>query len=178
STTPSRRLQRAWLRSAGSKLCAVAMACRSVLARCNSHWGTRQWPASSSGRSLRLRLNATSPGSKPRSPPTYGASLSVPDCSHRMPLCRYRHERAMASSPSQEGSKMPATGKDASVVIVPSDQLTGFVARIFEANGSSEAEAQAIAQYLVASNLTGHESHGVARVPRYVGYVKDGQVRS
>jgi uncharacterized oxidoreductase len=72
---------------------------------------------------------------------------------------------------------MPAPEKDAAAVTVPSDQLTDFVTRIFEANGSSPGEAQAIARYLVSSNLAGHESHGVARVPRYVGYVRDGQVR-
>jgi uncharacterized oxidoreductase len=85
---------------------------------------------------------------------------------------------AITLSSTQQGLKMPTQGNDSSVVVVPSHHLTGFVARIFEANGSSEIEAKAIAHYLVASNLTGHESHGVARVPRYVGYVKDGQVRT
>jgi uncharacterized oxidoreductase len=58
-----------------------------------------------------------------------------------------------------------------------SERLTDFVQRIFVALGSAPEEAEAVAHYLVDSNLAGHESHGVVRVPRYVGYVRDGQVR-
>jgi uncharacterized oxidoreductase len=59
---------------------------------------------------------------------------------------------------------------------VKADRLTDFVAAIFEANGSNRSEAEAIARHLVGSNLAGHDSHGVVRVPRYVNYVRDGDV--
>ena len=48
------------------------------------------------------------------------------------------------------------------------DTLTDFVADIFVNARSSTAEARRIAQYLVTANLTGHDSHGVIRVPWYV----------
>ena len=44
------------------------------------------------------------------------------------------------------------------------DQIT----RIFVALGSSPAEAKAVAANLVMANLSGHDSHGVGMVPRYV----------
>jgi uncharacterized oxidoreductase len=57
---------------------------------------------------------------------------------------------------------------------VAADALRGFVAEIFVAAGCSPAEAGRIGQYLVAANLTGHDSHGVIRVPRYVRNVREG----
>lgn len=52
--------------------------------------------------------------------------------------------------------------------------LADRVAAIFEACGSSVAESRRIADNLVEANLTGHDSHGVIRVPRYVEYLGDG----
>ncbi|HWV43170.1 malate/lactate/ureidoglycolate dehydrogenase [Pseudorhodoplanes sp.] len=57
---------------------------------------------------------------------------------------------------------------------VNAERLADFVADIFAAIGSSRAEAERIARYLVNANLTGHDSHGVARVPRYVAWKRDG----
>ena len=59
---------------------------------------------------------------------------------------------------------------------IPADALTDFCARIFERVGSSRGEARAVAASLVDSNLTGHDSHGVIRVPRYVNWVKTGEL--
>ncbi|MGP4953737.1 Ldh family oxidoreductase, partial [Psychrobacter sp. T6-1] len=39
-----------------------------------------------------------------------------------------------------------------------------------------EAEAGRIGRFLVAANLTGHDSHGVIRVPRYVAWLRDGEL--
>ena len=64
-----------------------------------------------------------------------------------------------------------------STVLLRADRLNDLVTRILVALGSERAEAETVAEYLVGSNLAGHESHGVVRVPRYVGYVRDGQVR-
>jgi uncharacterized oxidoreductase len=58
--------------------------------------------------------------------------------------------------------------------LVNSETLADFVADIFAALGSSREEAQRIGRYLVNANLTGHDSHGVVRVPRYVAWRRDG----
>ena len=60
--------------------------------------------------------------------------------------------------------------------LVPVDTLTRFVADIFRAATVSSGEADRIAHHLVSANLTGHDSHGIIRTPRYVEYVRDGRV--
>ncbi|HEX7892082.1 MAG TPA: malate/lactate/ureidoglycolate dehydrogenase [Ramlibacter sp.] len=45
------------------------------------------------------------------------------------------------------------------------------VASIIRAAGSSEAEANTVAANLVMANLSGHDSHGVGMVPRYIDAV-------
>ncbi|MDP4026293.1 malate/lactate/ureidoglycolate dehydrogenase [Methylobacterium sp. NEAU 140] len=54
--------------------------------------------------------------------------------------------------------------------------LTAYVRDIFVAEGCSEAEAGRIGEFLVAANLTGHDSHGVIRVPRYVAWLRAGEL--
>jgi uncharacterized oxidoreductase len=61
-------------------------------------------------------------------------------------------------------------------ISIPAAELTEFCAHVFERVGSSRAEARAVAASLVDSNLTGHDSHGVIRVPRYVNWVKTGEL--
>ena len=63
-------------------------------------------------------------------------------------------------------------------VTVPEDTLRGFVADIFTAAGCDRGEATQIGFHLVSANLTGHDSHGVIRVPRYALWLKDGFVRA
>jgi hydroxycarboxylate dehydrogenase B len=58
------------------------------------------------------------------------------------------------------------------------DHLEALVADIFGHAESRREEAQTIARHLVASNLVGHDSHGVIRVSRYIGYWRDGKVRA
>ncbi len=53
-------------------------------------------------------------------------------------------------------------------ITIDAKKLENFVADIFEAAGCSSAEAGRIGKYLTIANLTGHDSHGVQRVPRYV----------
>lgn len=62
------------------------------------------------------------------------------------------------------------------MIRVPAADLTDLVARVFAAEGASEGEARRIAENLVDTNLAGHDSHGVVRVPRYVQYARDGHV--
>ena len=59
---------------------------------------------------------------------------------------------------------------------IPTAKLLSFITAIFHANGSSAAEAGRIAKYLVGANLTGHDSHGIIRVPMYVGWQRAGEV--
>ncbi len=54
--------------------------------------------------------------------------------------------------------------------------LTDFVREIFERVGCHAEEAGRVAAYLVESNLAGHDSHGVIRVPFYVQQVRDGLI--
>jgi uncharacterized oxidoreductase len=61
---------------------------------------------------------------------------------------------------------------------VPTDALRDFIAKIFAASGCSATEGARIAFHLVSANLTGHDSHGVIRVPRYVYWLKQGYVRA
>jgi uncharacterized oxidoreductase len=61
-------------------------------------------------------------------------------------------------------------------VIVPAERLDAFVAAIFRAAGCDTAEAGRISTHLLGANLAGHDSHGVARVPRYVEWLQAGFV--
>ncbi len=57
------------------------------------------------------------------------------------------------------------------------DALTALGTRIFEAVGAPSDIAGIVARSLVDANLTGHDSHGVLRIPHYVERVRDGRVR-
>ena len=60
------------------------------------------------------------------------------------------------------------------MVHIPVSTLTNLVADVFARVGSSPAEARRVATSLVGANLSGHDSHGVIRVPRYVDWVRSG----
>jgi hydroxycarboxylate dehydrogenase B len=65
-------------------------------------------------------------------------------------------------------------------VLISAETLENLVRDIFVANGCDAAEAWRVSHHLLGANLAGHDSHGVARVPRYVdwqqaGYVQAGQ---
>jgi uncharacterized oxidoreductase len=57
---------------------------------------------------------------------------------------------------------------------IPSNELRALVARVVQAAGSAAAEAQTVANNLVMANLSGHDSHGVGMLPRYVDAVLEG----
>ena len=59
---------------------------------------------------------------------------------------------------------------------IDAGRLRQAVAAIFVAAGCDEAEGARIGRYLVESNLSGHDSHGVIRVPRYVHWLDRGTV--
>ena len=58
--------------------------------------------------------------------------------------------------------------------ILQAPALETLVAGILRGCGSSQAEARAVAETLVLANLSGHDSHGVGMVPRYVDAVLQG----
>ncbi len=61
-------------------------------------------------------------------------------------------------------------------VFVPADRLITLCAAAFARVGSSPEEARRVATSLVGANLSGHDSHGVIRVPRYLDWVRSGDI--
>lgn len=59
-------------------------------------------------------------------------------------------------------------------IVITAQALTDLVTEIFEQTSCSSQESQRIAANLVEANLTGHDSHGVVRVPRYVDWLAAG----
>lgn len=62
------------------------------------------------------------------------------------------------------------------MVTVPLRTLQAFIAQIFEAAGCTPPEAERTTRHLLSANLTGHDSHGIIRVPRYCDWLRDGLV--
>src|SRR6201989_1703693 len=62
------------------------------------------------------------------------------------------------------------------MVTIHVQKLIDFVAEIFTRAESSSEEAKRIATYLTTANLTGHDSHGVIRVPVYIRWKKLGSI--
>src|SRR3979411_1922879 len=62
------------------------------------------------------------------------------------------------------------------MVTIQVENLINFVAEVFAHSDSSPEEAKRIATYLTTANLTGHDSHGVIRVPVYIRWKKMGSV--
>ena len=61
---------------------------------------------------------------------------------------------------------------------LPVDTLRNLVTAIFSAAGCESEEAGQIADNLVDANLTGHDSHGVIRLPRYLDWLQDGTLKA
>jgi uncharacterized oxidoreductase len=62
------------------------------------------------------------------------------------------------------------------MVHIKVDNLIDFVADVFAHAESSPEEARRIATYLTTANLTGHDSHGVIRVPVYIRWKRMGSI--
>lgn len=56
------------------------------------------------------------------------------------------------------------------------DALRKFTEDVFKALGVPEEDAEVTTDVLLAANKRGINSHGVARLKRYVGYIKDGKM--
>lgn len=62
--------------------------------------------------------------------------------------------------------------------IVSTDALKSFVKEIFRASDVTSEHAETWADILVWANARGMDSHGVLRVPRYIAYMKNGNIRA
>ena len=63
----------------------------------------------------------------------------------------------------------------AAKVLVDADDLRAMVAGVFQARGTRESDAAAVADALVWANLRGIDSHGVSRIPRYLELFDKGE---
>ena len=61
--------------------------------------------------------------------------------------------------------------------IIRAEPLSALAHRIVGAGGSGAREAALVAHNLVEANLTGHDSHGVGMLPRYVEALQEGGLR-
>ena len=59
-------------------------------------------------------------------------------------------------------------------VFIPVDFMQDFLQESFEQIGCSQEESVRVTRRLIGANLRGHESYGVARMPRYVEWVQNG----
>ena len=61
-------------------------------------------------------------------------------------------------------------------VTIPVTVLEGFIAEIFVRAGCERDEGARVSHHLLSANLTGHDSHGVIRTPRYIQWLQEGKV--
>lgn len=61
------------------------------------------------------------------------------------------------------------------MIKIKAASLSALVSDIFVKAGSSRAEGDRLGASLVGANLAGHDSHGVARVPKYVQWKESGE---
>ncbi|HEX9843330.1 MAG TPA: Ldh family oxidoreductase [bacterium] len=63
------------------------------------------------------------------------------------------------------------------VYLFPHERLQQVTHDILIGAGSPEPEAALVAERLLKSNLTGHDSHGIIRLPRYMDWVRQGIIK-
>jgi uncharacterized oxidoreductase len=62
--------------------------------------------------------------------------------------------------------------------VIAAPVLTEFATKLLLAAGVPCDEAEIVATSLVGANLRGHDSHGVMRLPQYIGFLERGEFRS
>lgn len=62
------------------------------------------------------------------------------------------------------------------MITVQPDALSDYVTRMFQAVGVPHADAAFTARSLVKTNLMGHDSHGVVRMPQYIAAIESGEL--
>ncbi len=97
-------------------------------------------------------------------------------------ICHPRESGDPVPFPATSGNWVPACAgttlnqRNHQMISIPVPALEQICADTFERAGSSREEALRVARSLIGANLTGHDSHGVIRVPRYVDWVKSGDI--
>ena len=61
---------------------------------------------------------------------------------------------------------------------IEAGQLAEHARAIFRAAGASDDNAEIVSHSLVDANLTGHDSHGVIRIPYYVKEIQEGRLEA
>lgn len=76
---------------------------------------------------------------------------------------------------SSAGDRSPAgiAEKEHIVPVLQSGPLESLAASLFVAAGMPREGAGIVARSLVDSNLCGHDSHGIIRVPQYIGFLRE-----
>ena len=62
------------------------------------------------------------------------------------------------------------------VTLLAADVLETLARDLLSAAGASGSEAEIVAEHLVTSSLLGHDSHGILRLPEYLGLVEEGSI--
>jgi LDH2 family malate/lactate/ureidoglycolate dehydrogenase len=60
--------------------------------------------------------------------------------------------------------------------LISADELLALATEVLEVAGTPDAAARTVAGSLVRTNLFGHDSHGVLRLPRYVAEIRKGRI--
>ena len=60
---------------------------------------------------------------------------------------------------------------------IAADSLCSFATDVLLALGTSSEDAAVVAEHLVEANLSGHDSHGVLRLPQYAEHARTGKVK-
>lgn len=62
-------------------------------------------------------------------------------------------------------------------ILIDANRLHALVCALWEQAGSAPTEARLVADHLVQANLSGHDSHGVGMIPRYLRSLHDGELK-
>ncbi|HAA62433.1 MAG TPA: hypothetical protein DCE39_16040, partial [Planctomycetaceae bacterium] len=99
--------------------------------------------------------------------------LRSPDYIHRH-LWGQRDSGILTNSSTFFLQNAILTMSDATVVAAP--VLESFSQKLLIAAGATDREAEVVADHLVESSLLGHDSHGILRLPEYLGFVAEGSI--
>ena len=61
---------------------------------------------------------------------------------------------------------------------IPAERLEAWVSRVFLNGGMLQQDADTVARVLVWANLRGMDTHGVVRVPRYMEWLRSGELNA
>jgi|DewCreStandDraft_5_1066085.scaffolds.fasta_scaffold10197_3 LDH2 family malate/lactate/ureidoglycolate dehydrogenase len=61
--------------------------------------------------------------------------------------------------------------------VIAAEPLRRLTTAIFQAAGATRENADRVAEALVESNLVGHDSHGVIRIPSYIQAIRQGHIQ-